>query len=179
MKEIITPTNFKISTHALERFLERIVKHPVNYENCSIARLVIKSQLSYRACPITGQNGNVVEFSYKNGLFIYQRETNTIITVMENPRQSNEVISWKLHLPVGTHFQHDIPSKEKIKMITKGFVPVGIQVPIVVGATFAFNYQTKWVFKKDQEVIDNESRQQKKPEAEVDKSSKFETEQCS
>ena len=153
MKEIILPQNFKITKHAAQRFLERIInKEPYTQDDVDVSIEVIRNILTNRVLKHRRINKNNVQLIYRDAVFIYDNETESIITSHLNPKAAKKV-EWIYKFPAPLQFKGKISSKYKVKLLTEGFMPLKKEGRIIIGQAgpHFYKYDSKYNIIKESE----------------------------
>ncbi len=154
MQEIILPSEYIISRHAAQRFLERIIERdPYTQEDKDVAIVVIRNILSNRALKFKRLDKSQVQIKYHNALFVYDTEVQAIITVYPDSN-SKEKVEWTYNFPSGLKFKGNINSDTKARLITEGFIPVRKDGRTLIGEKdnklyqYDYKYNIVWQVKK-------------------------------
>lgn len=142
MQSIVLPTDFTVSRHAAERFLERIIlKQSYSDVDVEMARDIINNILSQRILKYYEIDQHIKQVKYLNAIFIYDIDENSIITVYENKYEiSRDKVGWIYKLPNNMRFKKGITSAEKVQLIIKGIIPVGRDGRVIIGQNNAKLY---------------------------------------
>ncbi len=134
MREIVLPEDFKITIHAAQRFLERIINKAVYEDNdIEVAIEIMRNILRRRALKYQQQlNESNIRIKYLNAVFIYDVDEKMVITVYRNA-QASEKIEWEYKFPAPLKFKGQISPKKKVILITYGFTPKRKQGRRIIG----------------------------------------------
>ena len=92
---IILPRRYGVSTHAAERFIERIIgREEYTEDDLEVARIIIYNILNRRALKAKKIDQYLVRIRYRNAVFIYDSDRNMIVTVYPDemaPREKNRM----------------------------------------------------------------------------------------
>lgn len=146
LRDIILPANFKIRNHAAQRFLERIIlKDSYTADDEELAIEVIRNILSNRTLKQRLLGDGQIQLRYRNAVFVYDKETNCIITSYPEDNSKNKV-EWVYKFPAPLVFKGMICSDRKLKLITQGFVPVRKEERCIIGesGSHLFCYDPKY-----------------------------------
>ena len=147
---IILPRRYGVSTHAAERFIERIIgREEYTEDDVGIARIIIYNILSRRALKAKKIDQYLVRIRYRNAVFIYDTEQNMIVTVYPD-EMAREKIEWVYKFPAGLRLEKQIATNIQVKLITYGFTPLRLENQILIGqiGEQLFSYDIKHNFIK-------------------------------
>ena len=129
---IILPPQYGVSTHAAERFIERIIgQEEYTDDDIEVARLIIYNILSRRALKAKKIDQYLVRITYSNGVFIYDADRNMIVTIYPDEK-AREKIKWEYKFPAGLRFER-VGDKSKVYLLTKGFEPIKKEGDFLIG----------------------------------------------
>ncbi|PKM77388.1 MAG: hypothetical protein CVU90_07110 [Firmicutes bacterium HGW-Firmicutes-15] len=138
---IVLPPSFRISDHAAQRFLERIVvKEFYSQDEKTISFEIIQNILTSRAIKQLKIDKNRVQLRYLNAVFIYDVKTAFIVTVYPDASEK-EKVEWRYKFPAPLHFAGEIEPKCKVKLINEGFVPMNKDGRCIVGQAGEHTYK--------------------------------------
>ncbi len=125
MREIVLTENIKITIHAAQRFLERIMNKAAYEDNdIEVAIEIIRNILHRRVLKYQQQlNESNIRIKHLNAVFIYDVDEKMVITVYQNA-QASEKIEWEYKFPTPLKFKGQIAPKKKVILITYGFMPI-------------------------------------------------------
>ena len=130
---IILPPQYGVSTHAAERFIERIIgQEEYTDDDIEVARLIIYNILSRRALKAKKIDQYLARLRYRNAVFIYDTEQNMIVTVYPDEKV-REKIEWVYKFPAGLKFDKQISTDLQVKLLTYGFTPIKREGRVLIG----------------------------------------------
>ncbi len=141
MKEIILPQNINITRHAAQRFLERIIKKEVYLQDdIEVSTEIIRNLLNRRVLKFYKNNEQSLLIKYCNAVFIYDIDTESVITIYEDEKVKSTV-QWLYKFPAMLKFKGGINSKCKVKLLTEGFTPIRKEGRTIIGQAGDYLYQ--------------------------------------
>lgn len=141
MEEVILPINFKISTHAAKRFLERVIqKDSYTSDDEEIALEIIRNILTNRVLKQQRVNDDCLKIKYRNAIFIYDTDTKCIITTYTDDEIKNKV-DWIYKFPAPLRFKGNFNEKAKMALVSKGFEPLLKEKRLIIGQLEQTLYQ--------------------------------------
>lgn len=147
---IMLPRRYGVSTHAAERFIERIIgRDEYTEDDIEVARLIIYNCLSRRALKAKKIDQYLVRIRYRNAVFIYDADRNMIVTIYPD-EMVREKIEWVYKFPAGLRIDKQIATDLQVKLLTYGFTPIKREGRVLIGQVGdqRFNYNTRHNFIK-------------------------------
>ena len=130
---IILPRRYGVSTHAAERFIERIIgREEYTEDDVEIARIIIYNILSRRALKAKKIDQYLARLRYRNAVFIYDSDQNMIVTVYPDEKV-REKIEWVYKFPAGLRIEKQIATDLQVKLLTYGFTPIKREGRVLIG----------------------------------------------
>lgn len=121
----VLPKRIHITTHAAERYLERVIKRPVSKKTVRTAQLFLGHILSNRACRILEDRCDVaahrLKLTFSGIFFIYEPNNQRVYSIYKDPA-SQEILEMNIRIPADFSVEPGVKMHLGCKIWEKFFI---------------------------------------------------------